>query len=435
MMDSLERISDNTFSIAERQEISEIIKTPKEVLTDAIEDPKINGDALLDVFEDYIRNNLEYDKEFDNSYVFYRLGLKLISDEEFNPSTVMVESFEDPKLNGFPDIIKRHIEKSDKGEWGCEQYRCIPDDAKWARLMNLMSEHEKKIFDIAAANPKIFIENGASWESEDDKFERFKNNFRSHLAYMYGYLVSEVREKEIRPDLLASGNWLGHGSFILSLENMLKNGGTLKSPYHILNSGQSSETVFGDFSSGPVHKALIFFFHLKNENPNLLHTRPAGRYATHDGGLIKVGDLGIFFPTDVIYNNGITFGSWAGKKSTSEFFVTKSSELIDGLKKGILSSEQIHKVANNDKTELPLSEAFYRVDDLTSFERVKKIFLDYGFSNDWVDEHLFLEPADYTGTKLKEWLETRSYNRAAIPTLEPKEIENNFYVWDSKEAN
>lgn len=417
------------------QEISEIIKTPKEVLTEAINDPKINGNALLDVFEKYIENNNAYDEGFDREVVFYRLGLKLISDGEFNPRTAMVESSEDPKLNGFPDIIKKNVEHSDKGEWGCEIFRYIPADTKWTRFMYLMHGYDKKISDIALSNPEIFIKNGASWESEGDKLNRFKSNFQSRLAYMYGYLVSEVIKKEIGEDLLASGEWLGHGTFVTNLENMLKDSGMLKSPYRVLNSGQSSETILGAVKSGEIHKALIFFYHLKGKNPNNVYTLPAGRYGTVVEGVVKAGDLGIYFPTDVIYNNGLTFGSWGGRKSTSEFFATKSSELINNLKEGKLSSEQIDKVSINDGTELPLREAFYRVDDVTSYEKVKQQFLAYGLSDDWVDDHVFLNPNDYSGQKLKEWLETRSYKKANIPKLRPKLIENNFYVWEAEESN
>lgn len=396
-------------------------KTPTEKLKEAIADPNMKADQALEVFErDYIPHIdtfvlNDHDTEI---MIFTGLAGKVISDPDFSNSIIDLPNANDSRLDSLPEGIRLHLELDDIGEYGHGQYRKFPEDPRWQRYWELTNKYMQK----AMQNPdKIKDRYG-----ESIKVETFKNSW-DHLIYNnYTRWIGEVREKSVGKDLIASGEWLGHGTFLSNLEKMLENGSKIKSPYHVVNSGGKRENIFGDIKGGDAHSASIFFYNWHYQDFRY-PTDVVGRYGTNKGGQSIKSDLSIFYPMDTIYRSGVTIGSFLGNNSISEFFVTKSPQLITENKR--FSPQEIFEIAQNDQTELPLDQAYFRVDTGDDYKKINELFTKFGYSDDWVKNHVYFQPPSAGREDLRAWLSSRQYGKVEIPKYKSTQYGNN-YLWE-----
>lgn len=423
----------STVQVSPKKDIvfTETKKTPKDTLSEAVKDPNISADALLDVFDNCVENIQDYSPDDVDMQVLLNteLPMRIINDAGFDPKITDLESADDPRLEGFPERIKDHIKWHNEGNWGHSQYKKFPEDPKWSRFWKLIGKYERKVVDIVSDNPEI-LRNMYSGTTDAEKIGAFESRLKNLFSDIYELRLNDVKEKGIGKDLVASGEWLGHGTFVSNLEKMLEHGGKFKSTYHVMNSGQSREDILGDIKGGDAHKAFIFFYHWKKEDYKY-PIDTVGRYGTKINGKQTISDLSIFYPVDTIYRNGLTIGSYMDKKSTSEFFATKSPEFLNGNDK--LLGERIKELAMKDQTELPLDQGFYRVNDPVRFQEVKALFTKFGYTKEWIKDHVYYQEIGSDRNSIREWLKSRTYTKVQIPELRPVESGENSYFW--KPAN
>lgn len=408
---------------------SEVKKTPDQLLSEAIKDQNKSAEDVLEVFENkYIPDIEDFDpNNFDVGILLYtKLPKRIVSDANFDPKITNIESPNDSRTDGFPELVKSHIELDQKGEWGHSQFKKLPEDPRWSRLWKLMGKYEQKIISIVRSKPDI-VKN-YSGTSDSDKTALFEDYFKNSISRQYERWINEVKEKGIG-ELVKSGEWIGSGTFISNLEKMLEYGGKIKSANHVLNSNQDREHIQGNIKGTEVHQSSIFFYHWRKENsPN--GTDPVGYYGTQINGKDIYSDISVFYPVDTVYKNGLTIGTNLGSNSGSEFFVTKSPELWK--RPSSLTPDQLGLLAKNDQTELPIDQAFFSVDDPNNYNKVKDLFIKFGYSEDWIKTHVYERlNGRYDRTGIRDWLDKRPYAKVDIPKMEPKVCyDGNAYIWE-----
>lgn len=397
-------------------------KTPAERLKEVIDSPNMNANQVLDTFEnDYIPNTdtfklNDHDTEI---MIFTDLAGKVISDPDFSGSIIDLPNASDNRLDGLPEGIRLHLELDDKGEYGHAQYRKFPEDPRWKRYWKLTNKYVQR----ALQNP----DNIKDRYGENVDSQTFKSSWDQLIYNNYTRWIGEVREKSVGKDLIASGEWLGHGTFLSNLEKMLENGSKIKSAYHVVNSGGKREDIFGDTKGGDAHSASIFFYNW-NYQDFRYSTDVVGKYGTNKGGQSVKSDLSIFYPMDTIYRSGVTIGSYLGNNSMSEFFVTKSPELVTENRR--FSPQEIYEIAQKDQTELPLDQAYFRVDTDERSQKIKELFTKFGYSEDWVKDHVYLQPFNAGRKDLRNWLSSRQYGKVEMPQYKSVQYGNN-YLWEA----
>jgi hypothetical protein len=408
-------------------ETTTLDKSPLNRLNEAIKDPNLNADQKLDVFEKEFIEKIDTFKPNDydvNTALFDMLPKQIISDPNFSGEITDLPNANDPRLDLFPIDIRKHLELDDKGERGHSQFRKFPEDPRWSRYWELVQKYTEKIFEIVEKNPDLL---GDYYGGTDIRMDNFRTVWSINMGNNYTWMLNEVREKAVGGDLIASGEWLGSGTFLSNIEKMLEYGGKMKSAYHVINSGQEREDIKGDIKGGDAHRAFIFFYHWRNQDYKY-HTDVVGRYGTLENNLEVYSDVGMFYPVDTIIDSGLTIGSYLGDSSMSEYFATKSPEMI---KRGArLSPEEISEIASKDQTELPLNQAFFRVDQADKYESLKLLFLKFGYEENWIKDHVFYEEPKFGREKIREWLRTRPYKRVNMPKYKAhKYFEDNF-LWE-----
>ncbi|MBL7036301.1 hypothetical protein ISR94_00435 [Candidatus Microgenomates bacterium] len=403
------------------------LKTATDKLQNAIKDPEIGIDQVLSVFEnEYILNIDLSDYRHPDKEIMLFTGLpkRVFLDEGFSDVVVDLPNADDKRLEGLPKIIKLHLAEDDKGGWGHAQFRKFSEDPRWTRYWELVKKYTEKSSEIEKQHPKTV--EAYSGNTDDEKIEVARSVQDRRIAENYTRWLDEIKEKSVGKDLISSGQWLGSGTFLSNIEKMLERGGKLKSAYHVLNSGGKKEDIHGDIKGGDAHKASIFFFHWKHEySKNNVDT--AGRYGTQVSGNVELTDVGIFYPVDTIYKNKLTIGSYLGDKSTSEFFVTKSPQVVT--KGKFLPKSEILEIAKNDKTELPLSQAFFRVDSRQKYDEIKELFGRHGYTKDWINDHIYHQKTR-NREEIGTWLKSRPYSKAQIPPHESVSYGLNNYLWE-----
>jgi hypothetical protein len=225
-----------------------------------------------------------------------------------------------------------------------------------------------------------------------------------------------IREVEIAPIIVSSGEWFGHGSYIESIKRMFDQQSMLKSPFHIQNSSDvPSACRYGDHIGSDA--AAIFFYSWRNNR------HEAGKYISLNK---KLTDVGIFYAVDTFVNHGLAIGSKGGITSRSEFFVTASSAVLTDPK---LNGDNALAMYKRDQTELPLQEAFFRTTQYDKFQNLVDSFRSQGFGEEWINKHVINEP---DSEKFREWLKTREYKSASIDQMQPTQTNvNNKFIWTS----
>jgi len=386
--------------------------------------------VVLDKFEkEYIPDTPESDATgFDAGIIlFSELPQKMIAEDEFSPTMIDLENAGDERLDGFPEYIRAHLALDDKGELGHSQFRKFPEDPLWSRYWRVVEKYSQKIFGIVEKNPKLVEAYGRPDQSYEDKIKLFKEVWNDYRAVNYSVLLGEVKEKSIGKDLVASGEWLGSGTFVDNIIKSLDSDSKLKSFYHLLNSGGTYEDVKG-VNSGDLHKAFIFFFHWRRTNEQYrkgLDT--VGKYGTYNGGSQIVSDVGVFFPIDTVVSNQLSIGSFMGNKSTSEFFITKTPEVISNQK--WLSAEELKQLASKDQTEIPLSEAYFRADTWDALGRLMSKFKEKGFDEEWINEHIYTNEPNPSSEDFKRWLEERKYKKVKVKPYVSVQHDHHNFLW------
>lgn len=398
-------------------------------LSDRIKDTNVSSKEILDDIENkYLPEVRHFDpKDFDvGMTLFYDLPKRIITGDDFIPNIVDLKNADDERIKDFPETIKLHLKLDDEGKAGHAQFRKFPDDPLWSKYWKIVDKYSKRIFEIVENNPSLV--NSYSGQDDKEKIQNFKVIWNNYRAHNYATMLSEVKEKSIGSELISSGQWLGSGTSSKSIERIIETDGKLKSTYHVLNSGGSYNDMVG-VNGGDLHKAFIFFFHWKNTDEQYnkgLDT--VGRYGTlGEGGKLIMSDVGVFYPVDTVIKHGLSIGSYLGDKSTNEFFITKSPDVVSNNTR--LDKDKLKKLASEDETEIPISEAYLRVDSQTMFDNLKKKFNDNGYSDDWVVNHIFIQNPGAPQEDFRLWLKSRDYVKADIEPYRSTQYGNN-YLWN-----
>jgi len=245
----------------------------------------------------------------------------------------------------------------------------IPHDPKLIRLWNLIEKYYTKTASLLGEE-----------KLNEQAIDAYGSNreFIAHEMYksfsVYPISLDILYERRVEGKIIASGEFLGHGTYVSNFQKMLENGGKIKSPWH---AQQTVDPELG-LRSIEIDPGAIFFFSEKRRSGTF------GQYADLFRG---ISDLGIIFPVDTIVEKGYSIGSKNGADSKSEYFVTASP---DAFSENKLTPLERRELAIKDRTELDLKEAYIHIINGNKKDEIDSLLQLHGFDDEWIKEHVIV---------------------------------------------
>ncbi len=290
----------------------------------------------------------------------------------------------------------------------------IPHDPRLIRLWNLIEKYYTKT--VSLLGEEKLNEQAVDAYGSNREFIAHEK-YKSFSAYPVSLDI--LYERRVEGKIIASGEFLGHGTYVSNFQKMLENDRKIKSPWH---AQQTVDPELG-LRSIEIDPGAIFFFSEKRRFGTF------GQYADLFRG---VSDLGVMFPVDTIVEKGYTIGSKNGTDSKGEYFVTASP---DAFSDNNLTPQERRELAIKDRTELDLEEAYIRIINKDKYEEIISLLQSHGFDNEWIKEHVIVQGTYDPKETISNWLRTRSFRHlqgSQTPFGPHRGWRDNYYLWQQK---